>query len=532
MTATPAAAPAVAGEDNDGHLPAAEIAAAVRRDVDAGRLQAALERAHRALARAVGADRARLLLAQSYAYVGNGRYLESLRCCGEAADIFRQTGLARDACEALILIGATLRAAGDHTAAIRTFEQAEVQCRELGDPALLSLLLRHLGICCSVLGRHRQALADLAEAVDLAHACGDQAGVLSTRLSLLNARSRQAVRWDTDSDARQQALLALVDEWSRLAADADAAGKPRLELMVRGNRAIALRDLGRHQEAIDELDRLLPRYRERGMRPNEAICHEHLGAACQSLGRHEQARAHLLHALDLHGPDGSADELRDCLEGLSHAHEALGEYREALTALRRVREIERGKDDAQARDEAATRELRLEATRLTSHWRQLATIDALTGLRNRHGMEQWLAHWNAGAGEPLTLLLLDVDRFKSINDRFGHAVGDAVLRVIGELLQANCRAGDMAVRYGGEEFLLGLISVAPSSAPEIADRLRMSIAAHTWSALADGLTVTASIGVAASTETGNVDALFELADRRLYAAKFGGRDRVISAGVG
>lgn len=131
-------------------------------------------------------------------------------------------------------------------------------------------------------------------------------------------------------------------------------------------------------------------------------------------------------------------------------------------------------------------------------------------------------------GEPLTLLLLDMDHFKSIDDRFGHAVGDAVLRQMGALLAASCRASDLAVRYGGEEFVLALTSVDRAAAVEIADRLRSTVAAHDWPSIAPGLSAAVSIGVASASEAGDAGALLALTDRRLYAAKHGGRNQVVA----
>jgi diguanylate cyclase len=105
-----------------------------------------------------------------------------------------------------------------------------------------------------------------------------------------------------------------------------------------------------------------------------------------------------------------------------------------------------------------------------------------------------------------------------------------VLQSVGQLLQSQCRGGDMAVRYGGEEFLLALAGTDRAAALPLAERLRELIASQAWSRLAPGLDVSASFGVAGAGEALDAQALLTLADRRLYAAKLGGRNRVVAGG--
>ena len=137
-------------------------------------------------------------------------------------------------------------------------------------------------------------------------------------------------------------------------------------------------------------------------------------------------------------------------------------------------------------------------------------------------------HWpRVEQGHPLAIVLLDLDHFKRVNDTHGHDTGDAVLRETAGLLQAHCRHADLAVRYGGEEFLLAMSGAERSAAETVAERLRSAIAAHPWSRLAAGLEVTTSVGLADAAEVLDAPALLTLADRRLYAAKYGGRNRVV-----
>jgi two-component system cell cycle response regulator len=155
---------------------------------------------------------------------------------------------------------------------------------------------------------------------------------------------------------------------------------------------------------------------------------------------------------------------------------------------------------------------------------ELAVTDPLTGLRNRRYVRRHLEGVlrNAGAA----VLLIDVDRFKSVNDSLGHAAGDIVLREVAERVRAHIRAADVVARYGGEEFLVVMSGTGAEEAALVAERLRAAIAAAPVMAEGQAVPVTASVGVA-SGESGTLsDDVIAAADVALYAAKKGGRNRV------
>jgi diguanylate cyclase (GGDEF)-like protein len=160
---------------------------------------------------------------------------------------------------------------------------------------------------------------------------------------------------------------------------------------------------------------------------------------------------------------------------------------------------------------------------------RLALTDALTGLYNRHAGEQAIAREaarNRRTGSGLSLALLDLDNFKLVNDLHGHEAGDRVLAEVGLILKASFRASDLAIRWGGDEFLILLPDVALGGAAAFAERARMQVEALSFSGVGR---VTLSAGVV---EVGRKeDALVALkrADANLYAAKAGGRNRVTSA---
>ena len=140
--------------------------------------------------------------------------------------------------------------------------------------------------------------------------------------------------------------------------------------------------------------------------------------------------------------------------------------------------------------------------------------------------------------EPFSLMMVDIDHFKSINDRFGHAAGDTVLTAVARLLQASVRDGDTAVRLGGEEFLVLLPTATEAQAVVVMERLRAAVAAADWSDLRLTEPVTVSVGVATAPEVDERHpepvvgwrALFDTADLLLFSAKRSGRNRVRAPG--
>ena len=159
-----------------------------------------------------------------------------------------------------------------------------------------------------------------------------------------------------------------------------------------------------------------------------------------------------------------------------------------------------------------------------------ALEDALTGLHNRRSFDAALAREFARAQRqqlPLCLMILDVDRFKAVNDLYSHLVGDAVLREVGGLLSRLCRATDIAARIGGEEFALILVDTSPDEAHLVYARLREALARQSdWGGVA-GLAITISAGATRidPLDSGPGD-LVRRADMALYRAKSEGRDRL------
>lgn len=164
---------------------------------------------------------------------------------------------------------------------------------------------------------------------------------------------------------------------------------------------------------------------------------------------------------------------------------------------------------------------------------RLATTDGLTGLANRRELEESSARAIQEAmryGQPLSIVITDVDHFKKVNDTFGHQVGDEVLKSVAFALKAEGRGTDVVGRYGGEEFVLVLSGTRVDGAKELAERVRRRLEANPIETSAGPVAVTLSLGVATLREHGDtLHALVEAADQALYEAKRAGRNRVVLA---
>lgn len=288
-----------------------------------------------------------------------------------------------------------------------------------------------------------------------------------------------------------------------------------------------------------------------------------LGLGALQLTTGEPASALLCYreVLELAEASGDARLMAEAHEGLSRAFEALGDAEHALEHYRRyherVREHERALTSSRTtalllqheleqarREQALLREqhralaeahgqLRALHQKLSDKAAQLERLsleDALTGLPNRRYLMRCLAaeaERAARLGQGFSLMLFDIDAFKRVNDDFSHAVGDLVLKAIAEITRRQMRRIDVPARLGGEEFVVVFPQTALEQAAPGAERLREAVEHHPWAQIHPGLRVTISAGVAAWAPRQTPEALLAAADAKLYAAKHGGKNRVV-----
>ncbi|WP_233489472.1 GGDEF domain-containing protein [Blastococcus sp. TF02-9] len=256
--------------------------------------------------------------------------------------------------------------------------------------------------------------------------------------------------------------------------------------------------------------------------------------------RGEEAVQLLVDAAGAFAASGDRRRYRQCLLELGQNTADLGRPAEALHWLEAYRS-DTGRAHARGRElwaEMFVRRSRLrEAERQAAVLRRHALEDPLTGLGNRRSAERRLAGLRFG-DEPLSLAVVDVDRFKEVNDGASHTQGDVVLRRVADLLREHSRTDDEVYRWAGDEFLVLLPTATEAQAVVVMERLRAAVAAADWSDLRLTEPVTVSVGVATAPEVDEGQpepvlgwrALFDTADLLLFSAKRSGRNRVRAPG--
>ncbi|MEO8809383.1 MAG: GGDEF domain-containing protein [Rhodanobacter sp.] len=384
------------------------------------------------------------------------------------------------------------------------------QLREpLGEPALESLLT---GLTDAVRSLDLpQRPAEIAPAT--AEPLGVSAAAVLLQLIDLLALDDTSTR---TLDTVREAVLAAVDD-AELAKQAEV-----LAGLVNGchrqlgeQRAAAELLLTHVTQQLDELAQYLE---------HENVDHRDGSGARQELDRH---LADEIDALDNHLQQS---------QGVNPLHLEVQSRLGTITShLKTFREREEARErDWQARSEQMNQRIHelersaqtMEASLRQEH--QLASTDPLTGLANRSVFHERMAQVCAQIerdGTEACLLVLDIDHFKQINDRFGHAAGDRALRIVAEQLKSRLRADDLLARYGGEEFVVVVCGVPVRSAYAIAEKLRTGIEGIGFRGQQQPVRITLSCGITAVRVDDTPDEAFERADRAMYRAKHNGRNR-------
>lgn len=492
----------------------------------------------------------------------------------EALDLARSSHNPRQEAQALHYLGTHFSAQADYAAALETQNEALSKFRALNDKAGEGRCLRALGIVQDHLADHGQALDLYEQSLKLFRELGD---VDSQALVIANIANIEVQLGNFDSalelfDVALQIRRARPDD-KRTAIDLNNAAVAHVQKALRlrqqgdvehcqkeaeigarmANRAvfIARRDANRRLEAfcmetlaeaynamakpeiaLDMANQFLALADESNDRWVKAHGIALIGEIRHQLGEHQVAIKLLQDALATFDATSSHSESGRICEILSKAYEATGNVAEALKYLRRHNDIKqklRNEEvDRQAR--ALTARRRLEhAGSETEHYKRLAMEDSLTGLANRRqidsSLEEMLAEAEAN-NWMITVALADLDHFKAINDQLSHAIGDDVLRHLGDILRTHCRSKDLVGRYGGEEFVLVFRDMDMKMAREICERVRHAVETYDWSAIHPQLRVTLSIGLASSEFFRKPQQLLDNADHWLYEAKRLGRNLV------
>ena len=508
--------------------------------------------------------RAQALALLAHQYPRLGRLTASARHATEAlalAERLGDDGLLADALTSQCFVYGQLLMGRD---ALESGMKALAAARRAGDPVREAWALNRVSVAYSSLENPAQACASTEQALEIAAHSGAPEVLFSCHNNLAYfwlRRVEDARALGSDATVLAEALASACRTAEQATDLARQSGSPFQVAVAASNLVSALLAGGRLDEALPLLNEFGHIAHDHGYGTLAVEADVQRAVFLRLKGEPQQA-ARILEAL-LNAATEPPPKLRRLLiRSLYETHKACGQYREALGWLEALVGLDRqlSRDNlmlqtevilirdqvaqAQARADSAAADARRERARaahLESEQQRLrehamaldraAHEDVLTGLHNRRHAEFALPLLVEGArmaSQVISVATLDVDHFKRINDTHGHAVGDAVLQQLAQLLRHRLRSADLMARIGGEEFLAVLVGIAPPQAAEICERLRLAVAEHDWVAITPGLLVRISVGIAGGSlqpqEQG--DGLLERADRALYAAKRGGRNRV------
>jgi len=445
---------------------------------------------------------------------------------------YRESGIDREVEPLMLSIAVAYRRMGDWPQAQRHFTAAVQRMQDKGDWESVATNLIQLGFLHGESGFPEKALAAFREAERVAIKHDNPYNINAARLGI--AESQIAL------GQPETALAVLQQARAGFAAEHDTSSQDML-LMLTGQ---ALARQGQHAAALERYQQALPLIQQDGNERYLAMLFKAQAASKEALGQAGAALEDYKRYTDL--------QMK--LQGKMRLEQSrMLEYEYEI----RRRDFE----NRQLRAEATVKQQEVAALESVRRWqwlaiglgvllmallallawrqwrksrrlRDLTLMDPLTGVANRPGIEREAARAldeSIRDGTPLSLLMLDLDHFKAINDRYGHAAGDKVLRATTAAWQAQLRGRDPLGRVGGEEFVVVCPDTTLEQALVVANRLRESANALRFDEIDPALRVSVSIGAAQARKAGeSCDALLDRADTALYRAKQQGRDRVES----
>lgn len=473
-----------------------------------------------------------------------GRFMRALEWSQSAALEFERAGLVGRECQALATHAVAAARLGHYG---RAMENALLAVRlarwqNLGREQLLAY--RAVGLVAFNGRNVDEARKAYALAIELAPGCEPPVNAFELHVGLASNEAAHyfSVRCLGGEGSLPQILNALehhVAECRRLLAsdDGDISLTPgshgnNLAMVAKADAHLRAwrNQLPQANQALCELRALTQRFRLPWLESSVKWVEAEVALA---EGRLEQAQSFAVGMVDAAKADRYESQTSVGLQLLSHICRVRSDDSAALGALQQLLRRERAAraQSLKARTEVIDWQFELRQNRLSLAraqtdsrlFERLAMEDPLTGLPNRRHIESALSARLAAGDAPLCVALLDVDRFKQVNDDHSHHVGDAVLKAIARLLEKFLGEDDLAGRLGGDEFVLVLGRTDIDTAGQVCARIDLAVREHAWDALAAGLAVSLSIGVVEARAGDTMAQLLKRSDERMYAVKRRGR---------
>lgn len=459
---------------------------------------------------------AKTLRSKSFVHDALGDIPQALDLQFRALAIDQRTGNDTSHAATLRTIGVVYSRSGDPATGLDFYRRSLALCTRPGDAMERAKTQNNIGINLKNLGQ----LEEARTALDEAHQLFRQLDLPLHQCATLNNLGLVAQRMGDEEAAERILRHALTLSETTGYRYGVAHASLSLGRLCAGQR--------RFDEAFAWLRMALEVCEQHNLKPTQYEVHEALSNLHAATGDAQAALDHFrrFHALER---EVQSDAARDKLRAMQIQFELAAARREAELQRERQEVLTRANEELDALNVSLT-EANLSKTMLLDKLERQTFEDALTGLANRRRLEQRLGDEFALAlrhGRPLTVAMADIDDFKTVNDRFSHAVGDATLRATARILSGHVRQTDLVARFGGEEFVIVLAETDAKAAHGVCEKLRAAVAQHNWGAIHPGLSLTISIGLSADTSVAGAERMLALADRNLYSAKSAGRNRVV-----
>lgn len=501
-----------------------------------------------------------------YVLTDLSRYDEALDYYDRAIAMARKLGDRKTEASCLNEQGVVHWFKGDVDSALPAFRAAYRLMAELGDRQNSAQVGINIGMLMQEMKQYDRAIEEYSRALDIFRSLNQLEGSGTAYLNLCSA-----YREMNDSDSARVAAEKALDVLQQ-AGDLPGIAE------ANANLGRILHDLGDTDSGMVRLEQALATYRELGSKSGEADALAGLGELYAARGNSTEAISRLEQALDILTGIDAKREAADVSWDLAALYEETGQVEKALTVTRTYIQYNREREsslerlklkyreeldrrEAEIRELNRRRELMLrlvllaflgialivlwllfrlfrgkakanaQLSTLNERLRSLSRTDGLTGLPNRRSMMDALEAEHQRfqrSASPFSVLMVDIDHFKQVNDRYGHDAGDAVLTEVARVFLENCRQTDTVCRWGGEEFLFLLRDTESSGAGVVAEKIRQSVVDLVVRAGNQELSVTVTVGVSCnSDEPDSMDRLISNADQALYSGKERGRNRVV-----